>query len=66
MEGYEGKNNCQSCGNLITKHYWFNPFTTPYAMKQCSRWWCRLRSGHYQWQQRFKWITWKIKIPVLK
>jgi len=37
---------CSYCGrNCRNTKSWYNPFTRP-TIYQCSRWWCRFRTGH--------------------
>lgn len=50
---------CSYCGRFETPRVWIS-FTTDNV--QCSRWWCRLWSGHWLWMRFRRTIRWK---PIL-
>ncbi len=65
---------CTYCHKPITPHSWFNPFVRDYrgrCSQQCSRLWCRLRTGHLigrflhnKLHRRVIWRQLQFRIPI--
>ena len=65
---------CSYCRKPITPRHWFNPFVSDYdgrCSQQCSRLWCRIRTGHLvgmllhrKLHRRVIWRRLQLRLPI--